>query len=160
MHRYDDRETTLISDWQIVRLEQRNTVFTNLFHLSLTSWTAYVLFVRNVQYTKEQERKYIIGMMSENTQTGAMNYDNLALKCWLYCIGPVRRCEELKKVRFILTIDPSGKLQRYFIRCPQCRIVHVESGTIKIAWLKETNVTKTWTRDARLLFSSSTFLDI
>ncbi|XP_043579040.1 protein PF14_0175-like isoform X2 [Bombus pyrosoma] len=38
-------------------------------------------------------------MMSENTQTGAMNYDNLALKCWLYCIGPVRRCEELKKLK-------------------------------------------------------------
>ncbi|XP_033175219.1 uncharacterized protein LOC112211985 isoform X2 [Bombus impatiens] len=38
-------------------------------------------------------------MMSENTQTGATNYDNLALKCWLYCIGPVRRCEELKKLK-------------------------------------------------------------
>ncbi|XP_050471978.1 bromodomain-containing protein DDB_G0280777-like [Bombus huntii] len=38
-------------------------------------------------------------MMSENTQTRATNYDNLALKCWLYCIGPVRRCEELKKLK-------------------------------------------------------------
>ncbi|CAD1474181.1 unnamed protein product, partial [Heterotrigona itama] len=39
--------------------------------------------------------------MSENTQTGgsvvAVNFDNLVLKQWLHCIGPIHRCEVLKK---------------------------------------------------------------
>lgn len=66
---------------------------------------------------QENNKDVSAAVMPENAQTESvvpMMFDNFVLKRWLRSIGPVRRSEVLKKVRFIFMIELSGKLETDF----------------------------------------------